>query len=759
MCGFTQKTQEEKYEELHVQQEQRKELENQQQLLRDHLVSLQNWDIGEEGTLEEKHAQYNALVMERQREANVQLMGHAERQMPQLQANQTAAGQPQQMQAPAKQTYKQKREEKRRDRKAKRINPEADHVTYQIAKDMKHLNEERGNSLTAEQIARAEEANVDRRVLKVFVHGYKKDRNGNPASEDDARDKAEDERFLDDYLSCDVERRRPHLDRITKELLDANITEDMFSRAYLEHHSAEMKVLADRLTYYENIFRDPVNAPYFDNLPQLQRDLINARIISVYAAVGNKFANSMAENGYDSNNTRYYAASDLDAMRFARANSDGMSTFLRQSLADSHRFEDEAIQRQYEAELESCRAARLTEAERMRAEADTSEDLKEISQLGFTGFVTGYSFDNLAKYRNMIEGNPEAYAANQEAIDKLYQELYRVIDSQGTMLLEAASYQDIIDTHQEQMQGNAAERQYRYRMHQSLIRKAAAQQQDLAKQIDLINSQINALHGSLDFFLRGKELRDDVKALLDGMGLGGLAQQINVSRMLDKTFGGPDGAIAQSNQAYDDAVAKGESAETIRSSALQGLGIRTSTSPAAQIDKMVRGTTYVGIPGQIAVYIHQLDSSQDLTAVDAQLQRMELGERAARLSVGGGIEEISINMLNALQETFTSPESISYLRVMSDRLKDAKVFGGNQRATVEFLMFSLMNSYGANFTMINPDECQGGVATRTVAREACRNLLSISGTSELPADAPEGIQQLFNNYQQLLNRIMDNLGE
>jgi len=756
MCDFAQKTQEEKQKEIQVQ---RDELQEQQQLLREHLVSLQNWDTGEPGTLEEQHARHNAMLIERQREANVQLMGHAGQSLPQLRAERTAQGQPQQLQAPVQQTYKQKREQKKQDRKAKKKNPEADHVTYQIAKDMGQLNEERENSFTAEQIERARTANVDRRVMRVFVHGYKKDKKGNPASDDDERHKAEDERFLNDYLSCDVERRRPHLDRITNELLSANVTMDMFSEAHLARHSAEVKVLADRLTYFENIFNDPVNAPYFDNLPQLQRDLINARILSVYAAVGNKFANSMAEKCYDSNNFRYYTASDVTGIRFARDNREGISVFLQQSLEESRRLEEEAVQRQFDIEMESFKAEEMEKANKMKQEADTSEDLKEISQLGFTGYVTGYSFDNLAKFRNMIEENPAVYAENKESIDKLYQELYRAIDSQGAMLLEAASYQAIVDTHQDKMMGNAAERQYRQRMHQSLISKAAARQEALSKQIDQINNQINTLHGSLDFFLRGKELRDDVKVMLDGMGMGELARQLNITHGLDRAFGGPEGVIAQSNKAYDDAVARKDSAASIRSTALQKLGIRDSNSAAAKIDKIVRGTTYIGIPGQIAVYFHQLDDSQDLTAAAAQLQNMELGERAARLSVGGGIEDISVNLLNALQGTFTSPESISYLRVMSDRLNGAKIFGGSRRAAVEFLMFSLVNSYGANFSKVNPDECKGGISTRTVAREACRNLLSISGTKELPDNAPAGMKQLLSNYKQLIDKIMDTLGQ
>lgn len=71
-----------------------------------------------------------------------------------------------------------------------------------------------------------------------------------------------------------------------QQVLSADLTEDKFTTAYLEHHLGEVKTQVDRLVYFENVYKDPVNAPYFDALPQLTKDLIEQRVFNRYAPMG-----------------------------------------------------------------------------------------------------------------------------------------------------------------------------------------------------------------------------------------------------------------------------------------------------------------------------------------------------------------------------------------------------------------------------------------------------------------------------------------
>ena len=213
-----------------------------------------------------------------------------------------ADGTPDQPIAAKKQTYKERKEEKRKaeEKAAKeaeivqRISREAGGPvgieTYHIRTSLLDLYGKQANSAAYYENDEARELihqhHVDFRVLHSFLNGYKKKEDGEPATEEDARKMQEDRTFIDDYISGDLERRRPHLERITNELLSAQITADMFSKEYVSQHVADMKVLFDRMVYFENMRHDPINAPFFEQLEPLQKELIEYRIDNLYRECG-----------------------------------------------------------------------------------------------------------------------------------------------------------------------------------------------------------------------------------------------------------------------------------------------------------------------------------------------------------------------------------------------------------------------------------------------------------------------------------------
>lgn len=213
-----------------------------------------------------------------------------------------ADGTPDQPIAAKKQTYKERKEEKRKaeEKAAKeaeivqRVSREAGGPvgieTYHIRTSLLDLYGKQANSAAYFENDEARELihqhHVDFRVLHSFLNGYKKKEDGEPATEEDARKMQEDRTFIDDYISGDLERRRPHLERITNELLSAQITADMFSKEYVSQHAADMKVLFDRMVYFENMRHDPINAPFFEQLEPLQKELIEYRIDNLYRECG-----------------------------------------------------------------------------------------------------------------------------------------------------------------------------------------------------------------------------------------------------------------------------------------------------------------------------------------------------------------------------------------------------------------------------------------------------------------------------------------
>lgn len=181
--------------------------------------------------------------------------------------------------SPADMTYKQRRKLKKQDRKAKDRSPYADHVSLAIEKQLTELTVEKNasNATGAGNAAEQEGKRIDGRELVSFITGYKQDKDGNPLNEQEAEKKEKDRRFLEDYTSGDLQRRLPHLERMKNEMLQMRLSPDMLTEAYLEKHAAEVYNIVSKLTYFEGVQKDPVNAPFFEQLPEAEKKLIQYR--------------------------------------------------------------------------------------------------------------------------------------------------------------------------------------------------------------------------------------------------------------------------------------------------------------------------------------------------------------------------------------------------------------------------------------------------------------------------------------------------
>ena len=230
------------------QQEEQRHVQEQVQV-HEHLRQLQTWDDPQaEGTLEQRRHEHARFLIERQRQQTLMLNAQLQQELPPAYVNDFAAGEPQQMQAPAQETYKQRRERRRQERIAKKHHPCADGDSYRMLEDVKTRLQEQKNSVIT--LPRGAEEpigdQVDNRVLQAFVHGYKAKRNGRPVDAQNERYQREDHEFINDYASMNLERRKPHLDRIVEQVLSINYKLDMLSKQYVTEHPGEMKQKADQ---------------------------------------------------------------------------------------------------------------------------------------------------------------------------------------------------------------------------------------------------------------------------------------------------------------------------------------------------------------------------------------------------------------------------------------------------------------------------------------------------------------------------------
>ena len=492
-------------------QEQRREEELEERLaLRKHLAHLQEWDMADGQSIEQRRMQETDLVINRQKTINEQLMQNVARRHPPVKAKKTAKGTPVQKQKPAKKTFKQKREDKRLDEQAKEITPVADHISIHMFEGLqrnKTLEDNSENLLTEEQKKEAEANGIDMRVLGVFVYGYRTNKKGQPASRQDKAHKEADLKFLNDYASKDLERRRPHLDRILEQVLNIRVTMDMLTPEYMEDHMGEVYKQVCQMVYFQNIYNDPVNKKYFDELPQLTRDLIEHRVLARYGHMGLVMTGICTQKCVDSSHICYNKnitrQSDLE---MTNESVRGARQALQAVIRDCEEQEQIAIQNGLHQEMQTEQVKFMGEAQKVKEQADNMGG--DTAGLGLTSYVTNASLEYLAKYRKMIEDHQDIFVRQVGAVNRLYQSMHHTMDVKGDLTLQIMSVQAVI----KKMESPEEQRKESSRL---VLQAAKTKLDQWSKELDLVEKHLNAHEEAFACILERKELRGPARLLME----------------------------------------------------------------------------------------------------------------------------------------------------------------------------------------------------------------------------------------------------
>ena len=724
MCGPIQEQKEKKIEEV------------KHETLRETLTSLQTWDLAEGQTLEERRQAHRESLIHGQLQENAALQNAARAQLNQATANAAAPGAPVQEQAPAQLTYKQRREQARKAREARRHCPIGTADTYDIQKGVSEVIQYPGNSIEP-FVAEAVEKDVDLRVLRTFSKGYKQNRRGRPATPEDQAAADSDNAFLTDYLSLDVKRREPHLERFRKELIDFPLSADTISDANIVRNAAQLKKITDRGCYYENIMRDPINKPYFDSLDPTELDLLTAKLETL-AQVGSYCVNRMGAIGVNCNLGEYYDITEAPASHDAIAQ---MQREPTTQLAAGWAQQKQAI---LERHMEEDAAQERESMLRKISEDQAKQTTQRPEDMNFSSPAAGYATEELKRYRAMIEEHPDVYAANKPLIDHLYQELYRGLDVLNDMAFDSMVYQGVFDKKKESQKGTD----------QAKASLAFKKLERYMESMDTARKRLNAISHSLDFYLKEKPLTDDARALLSSMGKEKEAAFLEGKHAVKHALEGEDGALAKANAAYKNG--------NNLNAGLTALGARTSTSAYAKADKLLRGSTYIGYGDQMVAFVHKLEDEDhvDMSTVMEQATQKYTSGMGGGVA-GGPIDAINLAMLRNFSDYLKGEESIRYIQTLAPMLKGADMFGNSIDGAVAYVVQSLFNSYGANFTYIGSqtENFAGGENTAAVVKNACRTLMSLSslerrGDAE-NNDLPEATKGLLRDYKQLLKDLKD----
>jgi hypothetical protein len=213
---------------------------------------------------------------------------------------------------------------------------------------------------------------VDGRTLRLFERGYNVDQDGEPVTDVDRKNKDADMAFVADYMSGDLERIRPHLDRLTQEMLTYDIREDMLTDEYQNDHAVEQHDIVNKMYYFENVVN--LNPEYYMNLPQSTAALIRHRFLlfSAYAYVQ---MNVVGRRGVVVNNGALIKPDDPVSVPIANAIVDRFGAELPEKLAE-YRKAEARIKAFEKVEKEESAPRALTIEESVRLTALYPEALK-----------------------------------------------------------------------------------------------------------------------------------------------------------------------------------------------------------------------------------------------------------------------------------------------------------------------------------------------------------------------------------------------
>lgn len=743
MPGHLQEDQLKKIEDV----QKKKLLQIEQNTIHDHLTKLQTWDLAEGQTLEERlQAHKESLIRSLpQLQENAAMQNAAQAQLAQANANAAAPGAPVQEHSPAKQTFKQRKEQARKAKEAKKRCPVGTADTYDCVEATSRIVQERLNAMKAVPSG----TDVDTRVLGAFCQGYKVNKKGRPATPEDQAKADSDNAFLDAYLSKDVERRKPYLEKFCKELMDFPLSADTVSNAYLVKNVAQVKRITDKVGNFENVMKDPINKPYFDSLDPTDMELLKKKL-GVLAQLGVYFINRMGGMGLNSYQGCYYDQSFQAGISTFQSNADLQQELVGSLTAGWAQQEQEILERRIEQDAAAAKQEVLT-----KIEVDLREQAEKLPEdMNFSSPSTGYATDELKRCRAMIEAHPDVYAANKPLIDQLYQELYRGFDIFNELSLESTAYRQVSDEILES-KGD------KHPMFLLTLKKF----ESIQKNQIAVRFRTSTISDALQFYFKESPLSDHAKKLLLELG-----QDEATLTLLDrqhkvrKIFLGENGKVAESNAALKRNREEGSSPAETRSSALQALEIRVSTSAAAKAIKELQGDTYEQILQLIPQKFHEFeDQGTDLSAVQKQMVQEQVGKTASKYVTGGGVDAIIEELLNLYGTYLNTEKSIQYLKFMTQTLQGAEVFSGDSGQMLWFLSQHLINIYAANYSEVGKTQAsyQNGAAAVEVAQGACRSLLALPTIMRLSeeerAKLPEATQRLAAQYTALLKQVQQKI--
>ena len=395
------------------------------QLQQEDFQRLEIWNVAPEELLKTRE-EFRQKIVGVHEQANARLLTNVRRQHREV----TVAAAAPVLQPPVnvgEETRKQRRERLRKRKEAAKKCPGADEDTYDIVHILKQDLDNRQNSMNKDFTDQCREQGVNGKMLLCMCKGYRTSRRGKPATQEDALNKQMDEEFLEDYLSGDQQLRKPYLDDFVREMLSTKISMDMFAPENFKRNALKLKQLGDKIVYFENLQKE--NPEYFEALPQVQKDMLNA-LIPVQVAFVGLLSSHMDMRGVNYNYATYHKSEE--ALRSGRDRLEMSSTQLEDALKQFEKDSLQVLQREYQRQLAEEEGIKRQEFDDMKREIEENcgpgQRFEKFAGIHFTNRAYLFQYDLVVEARELLQGHPQEYQLNREIVDQLYSDLMKTVD-------------------------------------------------------------------------------------------------------------------------------------------------------------------------------------------------------------------------------------------------------------------------------------------------------------------------------------------
>ena len=481
------------------------QMTQEQKQLRQHLSTLQHWKAEKNASPDWLRESHLMNIKRHQNEYNVKFAKKVQENIPAAKASSAAAGITAQSEIAAKESFKEKQERKKKDKAAKKRHPDANHTSFDIVDSLKFYDKHYNNSFSALPSTVKEKCTkngVNTEILRVFSMGHYVDKQGQPDGDDSLQAKNRDLAFYSDYSSGNLEQRIPHLERMAKQILDSPLSPDLFTESVMKTDAGMIQNQIERLKLFSEVMQDPINRPYFRNLPDEIRGplYIQLRTASDYETTFQAYLGSYA---IDQSKKDYFTFIKNRSTNVRASSFSPNIKSLKDKISKTTREKYETIKQAYADKM-------ITESDQRKKLYDDTK--AEWANLNLTSYANDYAINALAECRTLIEKNPQLYAKNAALIDKIYQDAYRSVDIMGDYTLRCQSAAVAVNSFSSKMYDQLSYEQKHF------LSFSDKDSDEANKEIEILQNQIRTCTDSLAYLLNQSKLSNAASFYLEKKG-------------------------------------------------------------------------------------------------------------------------------------------------------------------------------------------------------------------------------------------------